>query len=325
MRLIVRTPARLHLGFIDLNGECGRLFGSLGVALERPGYALEAAPSRRCEAEGPGAEEALRIVARLRPHLPPMTGVSIRILEAIPRHAGLGAGTQLELATAFALSRLLDDRRPVPELAALAGRGKRSGIGIAAFERGGFAVDAGHRDDASREGRRPAGDDVPPVVFQHPVPDDWFFVVATPYGVEGLSGKREEAVFAQLPRMPGHTAGRISRLVLMKVMPALMTDDIEAFGDGITEIQALVGLHFAPYQGGTYATEIGRQMAELALKRGAHGVGQSSWGPTVFALERGLREAQALRAELTDVLGPGGGSVLVTRASARGVAWRAER
>ena len=36
MRTIVEAGARLHLGFLDLNGACGRRFGSIGVALERP-------------------------------------------------------------------------------------------------------------------------------------------------------------------------------------------------------------------------------------------------------------------------------------------------
>ncbi|TAL78081.1 MAG: GHMP kinase, partial [Beijerinckiaceae bacterium] len=32
----VETSARLHLGFLDLNGGAGRKFGSLGLALDGP-------------------------------------------------------------------------------------------------------------------------------------------------------------------------------------------------------------------------------------------------------------------------------------------------
>ncbi|HEU5323689.1 MAG TPA: beta-ribofuranosylaminobenzene 5'-phosphate synthase family protein, partial [Methylomirabilota bacterium] len=264
--------------------------------------------------------DVLAIVERLRPHLPAAGGVAVRVREAIPRHAGLGSGTQLELAVASALSRLLGDPRPVPVLAALGGRGRRSGIGIAAFERGGFVVDAGR----SLGGRPAAARDaeVPPVIFQHDVPADWRFVLATPAGAEGLHGPREEGVFAGLPPMHAERVGRISRLLVMKVLPALLTDDVRAFGAGITEIQTLVGEHFAPYQGGLYATDAGRRLAERALKRGAAGVGQSSWGPTVFALTRGEAEARALGDELAEVLGPDGGDVVVTRASRGGVVRR---
>ena len=32
--VMVEAPARLHLGFMDLNGATGRRFGSLGLALD---------------------------------------------------------------------------------------------------------------------------------------------------------------------------------------------------------------------------------------------------------------------------------------------------
>jgi predicted sugar kinase len=32
----VTVPARLHLGFLDLDGGLGRRFGSLGMALDGP-------------------------------------------------------------------------------------------------------------------------------------------------------------------------------------------------------------------------------------------------------------------------------------------------
>ncbi|MER3458075.1 MAG: GHMP kinase, partial [Chloroflexota bacterium] len=33
MRIRVKTPARLHLGLLDINGDLGRLYGSIGVAI----------------------------------------------------------------------------------------------------------------------------------------------------------------------------------------------------------------------------------------------------------------------------------------------------
>ena len=32
-RVRIESPARLHLGFVDLNGDLGRKFGSLGLAI----------------------------------------------------------------------------------------------------------------------------------------------------------------------------------------------------------------------------------------------------------------------------------------------------
>jgi predicted sugar kinase len=59
-------------------------------------------------------------------------------------------------------------------------------------------------------------------------------------------------------------------------------------------------------------------VADLALARGAHGVGQSSWGPTVFALVAGDGEAAALAGALQGAFEPGLAWVGVSQARDRG-------
>ena len=49
MKIYVRTPARLHLGLIDLGGELGRVFGGIGVAINFPNVILEAESSQNFE------------------------------------------------------------------------------------------------------------------------------------------------------------------------------------------------------------------------------------------------------------------------------------
>jgi beta-ribofuranosylaminobenzene 5'-phosphate synthase len=325
MRVVVRMGARLHLGFIDLNGDCGRLFGSLGVAIERPRTVVEARPATSPEAQGESPDETHALLAELGGNPPAGRAVAVRVLEAIPRHVGLGSGTQLGLAVGLAASRILGRPLSVRELALLAGRGRRSGVGIALFEHGGFAVDAGQPMGLrATPGTEPLPDEAPPpVIFRHPIPDDWRFVLATPLDARGLSGSPEERVFRTLPPMSGEAVGRICRLTLMKVAPAVMTDDVQGFGEAITEIQLLVGKHFAPYQGGVYASPTGKRTAELALKRGAAGVGQSSWGPTVFALVRGEPAAAGLAEELGALLGDDA-VVSCTPARNRGATCRVE-
>ena len=46
MKVYVKTPARLHLGLIDLNGDLGRLFGGIGVAIDYPNVTLKTEISR---------------------------------------------------------------------------------------------------------------------------------------------------------------------------------------------------------------------------------------------------------------------------------------
>jgi beta-RFAP synthase len=233
------------------------------------------------------------------------------LIEAIPSHAGFGAGTQLALAVALAATRAAGGPVSIRALARQLGRGQRSGIGVAAFETGGLVIDAGHRTEG--DGREP-----PPVIFQHPLPDDWYFVLATPRAEPGLAGAAEQRAFRELPPMDANRVGRICRLTLMQVAPAVLTGDIRTFGAAIAEIQAAVGDYFAPRQGGRYATETGCEAAEFLLARGAHGVGQSSWGPTVFALALGAAAASTLADSLRSALGGRLAWVGVSRARNQG-------
>jgi beta-RFAP synthase len=311
MRTIVQAGARLHLGFLDLDGACGRRFGSIGVTLERPRCTVEATPAPPGAA--PAAAEPVRdILERLGPELGGRA-IAVRLIEAIPSHAGFGAGTQLALAVAMAATRAAGRPVPIRALARQLGRGQRSGIGVAAFEAGGLVIDAGHRT-GDRES------EPPPVIFQHPLPDDWHFVLATPRAAPGLAGLAEQRAFEELPPMDAERVGRICRLTLMQVVPAALTGDIGTFGAAITEIQAAVGEYFAPCQGGRYATATGGEAAEFCLARGACGVGQSSWGPTVFALVRGAAAASALADSLGDAFGGRLAWVGVSRARNQGAA-----
>jgi beta-ribofuranosylaminobenzene 5'-phosphate synthase len=314
-RVVVEAPARLHFGFIDLEGAGGRVFGSIGAALEWPQYVVEARPADRPHIDGEPDTELARILAALGDDLRP-PGIALRVLQQIPRHRGLGSGTQRDLALAVAIARMAGHCPSGADLSARLGRGRRSGVGVATFDRGGLVVDAGiaQAGGTARAGRPPA----PPVIFQRALPEDWHFVLATPPGEAGLHGGAEEAVFRELRPMSAALVGRVSRLVLMEALPAILTDDIGQFGEAITEIQILMGEHFAPYQGGAYATELGRAIAEFARKHGAAGVGQSSWGPTVFALVRGADAAGGLMDGVRRLARDPALALWATRASARG-------
>jgi len=314
MRAVVETGARLHLGFLDLNGDSGRRYGSIGMTLERPRCVVEASPASPGTA--PPEPEVAAILARLDLGTAP-AAIAVRVAETIPPHAGFGSGTQLALSVALAASRAAGRSASIRDLAQELGRGRRSGIGVAAFERGGLVIDAGHRvDDADPSGID--AEEPPPVIFQHPLPDDWHFVLATPRAAPGLSGTAEQQAFRELPPMAAERVGRICRLALIQVAPAALTGDIRTFGAAITEIQAIVGEYFAPHQGGRFATQAGCEVTEHALARGASGVGQSSWGPTVFALVEGERAGRALADSIRATFGHRLARVELSRARNRG-------
>ena len=93
----------------------------------------------------------------------------------------------------------------------------------------------------------------------------------------------------------------------MQLLPGLVEADLATFGQALTEIQHIVGSHFAPAQGGSpwSSPAVGRACARLA-DAGAKGIGQSSWGPTGFAFVESETVAKRLYASLVgDVTGMG--------------------
>jgi beta-ribofuranosylaminobenzene 5'-phosphate synthase len=281
----VTASARLHLGFLDMNGGLGRRFGSLGLAIDRPATRLTLRRAAEPSAEGPDKERASRYLAHLARHLGLAKAYALTVHEAIPAHAGLGSGTQLALAVATALRRLEGLPPDHSNDALLLRRGARSGIGLGLFEQGGFIVDGGH-------GARTA---TPPVVARLEFPPQWRVIIVLDPRTEGVHGGEEQAAFARLADFEADLAAEICRLVLIKALPALAEQDIGFFGDAIARLQEIAGAYFAPAQGGApYASAaVARVMDELRL-HGARGTGQSSWGPTGFAFAADAQEARRL-------------------------------
>lgn len=291
MTVVVKTPSRLHLGMLDLAGELGRRFGSIGVTIQRPNVVVEASPAGTWQVEGVDQERTWGVIEQFCRHYPLPAAAHVRVPESIPPHVGLGSGTQLALATGVALAQLHGLHIPLREMAHRLGRGIHSGIGVAAFEEGGFVVDGGKAAE---------GDGVPPVLFRYPFPEGWFFVVAISEPErKGVSGGDETQAFRDLPPPPAELVGRICRLLVMKMLPALIERRIADFGGALTEIQRLVGDCFASQQaGGRFAVPLSGQVIEHMLRQGAYGAGQSSWGPTVYALVEGEQEAERLADEV---------------------------
>ena len=300
MRVTVKAHARLHFGFIDPDGSSGRRFGSIGLAIDEPAVILEAAPAAHLSIVGEERGRVLALARRFLRHYKLHQGAHIAVKTTIPAHAGLGSGTQLALSVAAALARLFSIDADVRELAGVMGRGGRSGIGIAAFERGGFIVDAGRKVSATDSTR--SRDLVPPMIVRYSFPEAWTFVVAIPYTGRGLAGTAESQAFHRLSPRSSCGASRLSRILLMQMLPAVLERDPVAFGESLTSIQRIVGRWFRPVQGGTFATTQGAAMVKAMGRAGALGVGQSSWGPAVYGLAKDQDQADHLKHQITKAL-----------------------
>ncbi|CBE67546.1 Putative beta-ribofuranosylaminobenzene 5'-phosphate synthase. Involved in methanopterin biosynthesis (orf4) [Candidatus Methylomirabilis oxygeniifera] len=298
MKVTVKAHARLHFGFIDPDGSSGRQFGSIGLAIDEPSIMLEAMPANRLSVTGTERDRVLALARQFLSHYNIRQTVHISVKTTIPAHIGLGSGTQLALSVAAALARLFSVDADVRELAGVMGRGRRSGIGIAAFERGGFIVDAGRRA-VQGGGWRVEG--VPPMIARYPFPKDWTFVVAIPRAGRGLAGAQEVRAFHRIAGRPADT-GRLSRILLMQMLPSVLERDPVVFGKSLTMIQRIVGHWFQPVQGGTFATTQGATLAKAMSQAGALGVGQSSWGPAVYGLAKDLEMATSIMEKMREVV-----------------------
>jgi beta-ribofuranosylaminobenzene 5'-phosphate synthase len=281
----ITVPARLHFGFLDLNGGLGRRFGSMGLAISGPRTRLTIAPAVRTEISGPERERVKRYLAAMQDLLDLHAAHQVTIEEAIPAHAGLGSGTQLALAVAAGVRRLHGLPLDMAGDAVRLGRGARSGVGIGLFERGGVVVDGGHGTNTHTA----------PIVSRLAFPEHWRVLVVLDPARQGAHGPDERAAFAHLPPFSDQAAAHLCRLVLMQALPALAEHDVVMFGAAIAEMQQVLGAYFAPVQGGSRFTSPGVMacLDELAAT-GAHGVGQSSWGPTGFAFAPSPEDADRL-------------------------------
>ena len=286
----VTTTARLHMGFFDLNGNLGRQFGSIGVSLEQPVTELIAMPSHTFTAEGAGAGRAVKLAQKLAQALSLQGGMGMhmQLRQTIPEHSGLGSGTQLSLAVGLAMNRLYGLGLIIKDVARLAERGARSGIGLGTFAAGGVIIDGGRGSQTV----------IPPVIARAEFPESWRIVLIFDHGKAGVHGEQEIEAFRSLPELPADAAAMLCRRVLMQALPALAEHDLKTFGAAIRELQERTGDHFAPAQGGRYASPVVTRVLGWLEQQGVACYGQSSWGPTGFAVVEDEQAAERLMEQL---------------------------
>jgi beta-ribofuranosylaminobenzene 5'-phosphate synthase len=313
----VAAGARLHFGFQNLSLAHERLYGSLGVALDSPCVVVtaESADGVHCDHDR-ASEYARRAVGLLD-----VPGADVTVERTLPRHVGLGSGTQLALAVLAAVASAHDRAPRVRERAPKLGRGGRSGVGVAAFESGGFVLDSGHPTERFTADQPPRGEwSVPEVAARHDVPDDWRFVVILPDAEPGRSdGDEDEAMRSVVERADPAIADGIAAVVTRRVLPAIAEGDPETFGAAVAEVGRLNGAWYTDQQGGVYRPPVGDLVAELADSPAISGAGQSSWGPAVYGVTT-KRRASAARDAAHATLSETGidGEVLVAEPRNRG-------
>ena len=279
----VETGARLHFGFQNLSLAHDRLYGGVGVALDEPRIELTAERADRVDCTDTEVEQYVEDAVEVLD----LPGAAVTVRERFDRHVGLGSGTQLALGIlegiARAYDRSVDPRALAPEL----GRGGRSGVGVATYERGGFVVDAGHPTERFTTAPPMQGSwDVPVPIVTQSLPDNWRFLLVQPHAPAGKSGVTEDRSIRDIvERADPGIADEIAGLLVRRLLPAA-AGNLAEFGRAVARLGRLNGAWYADEQGGVYRPPAGELIAHLDEHSAVRGAGQSSWGPTVYGVTR---------------------------------------
>jgi beta-RFAP synthase len=244
--------------------------------VDQPALQLRMRESTAFSCHGPLADRATEFARRWSTfhQLSELPACNVELLKIPPNHVGLGVGTQLALSVAAGLNAFTGLAASPQELALSVGRGARSAIGTYGFAMGGLLVERG----------KLPGEPIAPLDCRIDLPSDWRFVLLRPAGWQGLSGDQEEQAIGELPRVSPETTARLISLARDKLVPAAATTDFPAFAESLHEFGRLSGGMFAARQGGPYNGPVLTRLVTWLRSRGYAGVGQSSWGPTLFVV-----------------------------------------
>jgi beta-ribofuranosylaminobenzene 5'-phosphate synthase len=313
----VSSPSRLHLGMFSLSPRFESRFGGLGLMIQQPRTVVEACRSetQQLEIEGedrdfifsglshwfernqPAVEQQLGSRYRAIRDLP----IRISVREVPWRHQGLGSGTQLAMTSALALIQWLGLPTPaVQELARGVRRGKRSAIGSHGFFAGGLLVDRG----------KTISDQISPLDFRCDFPQDWPVIVFVRPSVSGMAGSSETAAFDRIESETGagdRAETDIRRaneeLVRQQILTGVLARDYPTFGEAVYEFGRNSGQLFAAEQGGVYNSQGSADLIHFIRQLRIPAVGQSSWGPGVFAIVPDADSARDLTQQVATKFG----------------------
>lgn len=283
--MIIKTPARLHLGIIDLSNSLNRRFGSLGIGINN-GYKINITKNSETSIKTKNSknlENAKKVIKTFNKKFNTTQNIKIEIQDSIPRHVGLGSTTQLKLGIGMGINKILKLGLSVEKIARTLGRGNYNSVGTYVFKNGGFILDGGFESFSSP--------DLPPLLFREKIPKEWGFIIALPKG-KGLNEVQEKPILKK-HRVKKEIAEKMSHRIILGLLPNLKERNISKFGSELNKIQDLVGESFSNFQNGKFHKSSAKLVKFLRNK--TFGSGQSSWGPGVYGIVKKSRSKDVLR------------------------------
>jgi predicted sugar kinase len=194
------------------------------------------------------------------------------------------------------------------ELAISVGRGLRSAVGTYGFAEGGLIVERG----------KLPGERIAPLDVRLALPDHWRFALIHPRDGRGLWGEVEQRAFDHLPAVPGEVTDELTGEVRQRMLAAVASGQFELFSESVYRYGRIAGMCFAEIQGGPYNGPRLTELVEQVRSMGVTGVGQSSWGPTLFAILPDQTAAEDLVASFAKRIPDEDIELSITRASSQG-------
>jgi beta-ribofuranosylaminobenzene 5'-phosphate synthase len=305
--LTLKAGSRLHFGLWAWGPGYERQFGGAGIMVDTPSLVLRIEPAKEFDVRGGGATDRVRRTAKACSSYfgwPELPRFRIDIVSLPRQHVGLGVGTQLDLLVAKGLAMWQGrDEVSLAELALAVDRGGRSSVGSQGFAHGGLVVEAG----------RGPGDTLGELLYQVAIPEEWRVLLIIPQEEQGLSGAAEREAFESLPSVPEEVHRELVRLASSELVPASRENQFDRFASAVYEYGHLAGRCYASLQETPYHSPAAARLVERLRSEGVAGVSQSSWGPTLFAVLPGEREAQQLAPKVESWLPARAQDVIVAR------------
>jgi predicted sugar kinase len=120
--------------------------------------------------------------------------------------------------------------------------------------------------------------------------------------------------------VPDDVTRELWRITEVEMLPAIESSDCGAFGDAVYRFGRLAGECFSAVQGGPFADHETARLVEALREHGVNGVGQSSWGPTVFAITADDAQARSLATWLRQSFRPADLEISIAVPNNRGAA-----
>jgi beta-RFAP synthase len=299
--IVIKSPARLHFGQLDLNGDIGRIYGGSGVGIKEPYCKMKFKKSDKIIVKGEKSKEVKNTLEKLINNLREKAllnenlGVIVEVENILPFHTGLGSGTQIGLTLAEGINNLYNLNLDKFKIAELVDRKhSRSAIGFGVFYYGGFITDGGRTTEEKENDNY-----LPPILFKESIPEDWYFIIIIPsLAKEKMAGKKEIETFKKIEKMDIKISAENSHHLLLGMLPALKEKDIIKFSKHLNIIEDNVADYFSEIQSGKYTSSYAQEIIDFLESNQVLGRGQSSWGPSLYALFQNKEKAKRIKDDI---------------------------